>query len=214
MNRIRNDQAGMTLVEIMVALVIFGLVSTACVGIMRLTVQSNEALGDASDRLRDLTITRSLVTADLVQMVNRVPREADGTPAPAAFVGGAYLPRGVPRREEGAELLLALVRNGQPNPDAAWPRSSLQYVEYWLADDRLIRRSWAWPDRQEATPMVERVLLRDLSGAAVRFFDGIVWQDRWVSSDGLFAPRAVALDIGHPTYGQMEHLFFTGLNDG
>lgn len=201
-------QRGLTLVEVMIALAIFALISAAAMGIFRIAISAHDSLEAASTRSGEMMRLQTMLQNDLAQMVARQGRDEDGNRLPGPLAGGNFLASGSAREEEGAQLLFALTRTGNGLAGSV-QRSDLQYVEYLFAEGKLVRRSWDWPDRQPETPMLEQVLAKNLTGADIRFFNGLEWRDRWLSGDGAGSPRAIALDIGHEKWGQMPLIFYT-----
>ncbi|MGV6801441.1 MAG: type II secretion system minor pseudopilin GspJ [bacterium] len=204
-------QRGLTLIEVMVALAIFAIISSACVLILRLTIDSHRQLQSSSTRMGEIMIMRSMLKSDLLQIADRVGRDENGMRMPGPVAGGNYLALGGPRQDENGRLLLAFIHYGNINPADMLNRSELEYVEYLVKDEQLIRRSWAWPDRQENTPITTRILMQQVSEIEIEFFNGIEWHDRWLSSTTALAPNAVRLTFTSPKFGRIPHLFYTGV---
>jgi general secretion pathway protein J len=186
---------GFTLVEMLVALAIFGLVSAAGVTVMRFTVDNQMIVRAHSDRVAAFQRARAILKADLAQAAARRTRGEDGRPARDSFYGASSDRPGV---------LLHLARRGWENPDAA-PRASVQYVEYRLIDGRLERA--ARPELDGAKLGRPQVLLERVRSAGVRF----LWHGQWIEnlpggpSDPL--PQAVSLDITIDDIGAVRQLF-------
>jgi len=114
----RSD--GFTLVEMLIALTIFGMLTAAGVALLTLTVRTQATSERLLDQVGELRRAGALLTADLGQAAPRLSRDRDGRPRPA-FLGAAG----------DGELLLALVRGGSDE-------EPLQRVEYRLRDGRLL----------------------------------------------------------------------------
>jgi len=185
---------GFTLVEMMLALFIFGLVSAAGVGVMRFSMDNQERVRAQVARLAELQGVRALLKADLSQASTRRTRGADGRPAGRAFFGNEQTSGGP---------LLALVRRGVDNPDAA-PRASLQYVEYRLAEGRMERRVRTGLDGGDFDP--PQLLLTGIRSARLQF----LWHGQWLDTLPLGAhvdlPQAVRLDLELTDYGAVSQL--------
>jgi len=186
---------GFTLVEMMVALLIFGLISAAGVSVMRFSVDNQEIVRAHEARLAELQRARAILKADLAQAAARRTRGADGQAARQAFLGGEQAAGGP---------LLGLVRRGWDNPDGK-DRPSLQYVEYRLAEGRLERRARPALDGAElAAPQVLMTGVRE----ARPFF---LWRGQWLEVVPLGAhaglPQAVRLDLTLEDYGLLSQLF-------
>jgi len=186
---------GFTLVELLVALVIFGLLSAAGVALLSFSVTAQDNSAARMDEVSALRRVGALLTGDLAQAVPRVTRDEAGQ-SHAAFEGGA---RGV---------LLSFTRAGWDNPDAE-PRPSLQKVEYRLAGNRLERV--AYPLLDGARPLAPAEVMNDVQGARLRFRDASgAWLDRWVAARATDMPRAVELELDSVRYGRIRQLFLVG----
>lgn len=122
MNRM-SHQSGFTLVEMLVALVIFAMLASAGVGLLRSSVDTQAAVERRLYELGSLGRTQALIASDLGQVVDR-PTRAGGGLRPA-FIGQ-------PDRME-------FVRAGWANLDGD-KRSDLQRV-LWRFDKRLLVRT-------------------------------------------------------------------------
>lgn len=185
---------GFTLVEMMLALFIFGLISAAGVAVMRFSMDNQERVRAHTGRLAEFQSARALLKADLSQASTRRTRGLDGRPENRAFFGN----------EQGnGGPLLALVRRGVDNPDSE-PRSSLQYVEYRLAKNTLERRTRAGLDGSPLYP--PQKLLTGIRSASLRF----LWHGQWIETLPLGAhvdlPQAVRLDLQLADYGAVTQL--------
>ncbi|HYZ47905.1 MAG TPA: type II secretion system protein, partial [Sphingomonas sp.] len=81
------NRNGFTLVELLVALLIFGMLAAAGVGLLRFSVDAQAATKTRLDALAGERRVESLVAADAAQAVPRVTRNEAGDPV-QAFDGG------------------------------------------------------------------------------------------------------------------------------
>jgi general secretion pathway protein J len=193
-----HGEAGFTLVELLVSLLIFGMLGAAGVALLSFSVTSQ---GAAEERLRALSQVRrahALLTADLAQASSRTSRDQAGTVRPA-FEGGAG--------GEGAAAL-AFVRRGWENYDGA-PRSSLQKVEYRLAGGRIERVAFRFVDGAQGLPPTP--IIDGVTSLTMRYRDDQGrWRDRWdaIASDDL--PLAVEMVATTRANGIVRQLFLVG----
>jgi general secretion pathway protein J len=180
-----RSSPGFTLVELLVALLIFGMLAAAGVMLLRFSVDAQSAATTKLDAIGAARRIDSLLAADMAQAVPRATRDAAGRTTPA-FAG---TPDG-----------FTLVRGGWDNLDDA-PRASLMRVEYRLSGGQLVRRQW--PMLDGAAPEPAATLVDRVAGLRLRYraLDG--WRDRWdpIRLDAL--PRAVELvvrRVGAPEY--------------
>lgn len=194
----RTSEAGFTLVELLVALAIFALISVA--GVTLLRSGSNTQLA-VKERLEDLSRTNRLANAmesDLAQAVARPVRDAAGQPVPAFIQSDAAI--------SGA--LFGLVRGGWSNFDEA-PRAGLQRVAYVL-DGKALKRL-GWPMLDGAAPGEAATLLEDVSAADVRFRDEAgEWRSDWTANNPQALPRAIELRLTLDGKPEQRMLFLVG----
>ncbi|HYN46100.1 MAG TPA: type II secretion system minor pseudopilin GspJ [Allosphingosinicella sp.] len=192
----RFKEQGFTLVEMLIALSIFAMITAAGVALLTLTVRTQETSERLLDSLGAVRRTGALFTADLSQATPRVRRDRDGRPRPAFFGGNG---------EEA--LLVALIRRGWDDEAAA--HGSLQRVEYRLRDGRLERWGYGAVDgdaRAVAAPLLEgvrrvRLRYRDREG---------VWRARWDPTDAASLPVALELVTDSEGQGVLRQLFLVG----
>ncbi len=209
----RAEQRGMTLPEVMIALLVFAAIASTSVYALRLGVDSRDQLGGVDDRLKSFQIARTLIKEDLAQVTNRIVRDEFGSPLPAAFRGNLVSFGGSAADDE--KLLAAFVRAGWRNPDADAPRSALQYVEYVYKSGALIRRARVYLDETSNSDVMERVLFDGLDNARAAFLTGeqrgeLQWADIWPVSNRGAPPRAVALTLERAGEEPLEQLFWIG----
>jgi general secretion pathway protein J len=159
-----RGESGFTLIEVMIALMIFSMIAVAGVAVLSFSVRAGAATAKRLDGAAALERTLSVLSADLGQAVNRPTRDSAGIVRPA-FSGDAS---GV-----------ALVRGGWSNLDGA-PRPDLQKVSYALAGGNLQRT--ASPQLDGAEPLPPAVLMEGLKALRFRYRRAGAWSDRW---DGL-----------------------------
>lgn len=183
---------GFTLVEMMVALLVFALLSAAGVAALGFAADNREVVGRRMEALARLQSARALIKSDLEQAADRRTRAEGGVSTPA-LTGGAVA--GAP--------LLGFVRRGWDNPDAA-PRPSLQYVEYRLVADRLERRVRRALDG--ASLDEPQVLLEGVEAVEVAFYADGQWAPAWAGTSLRPLPQAVRLDVRTATFGDIRQL--------
>ncbi len=179
----RSAEDGFTLVELLVALLIFALLSMAGVALLRSSVSAQGAVSDHLDRLADIQLAVAALDADLAQATVRISRTDAGTLAPAFFSRGA----------QSDMPILQFVRNGWSNPDGA-RRSSLQKVDYWWRDGRIERVGYRHVDGAE--PSDPAVLIDDVGALTLRFRDSRgEWRDDWTPTQPGLMPRLVEMVV-------------------
>lgn len=189
--RTRGD-AGFTLVEVMVALMIFGLIASAGVALLAFSVRAQAVTATRLDDIGALGSQGSLFSADLAQALDRPARDERGVLLPA-FVGDA--------------ASVTFVRAGWSNLDAA-PRSTLQKVGYRLNDAALERIAWPMVDGAAALP--PSAVLTGVAGIRLRYRIAGAWSDRWDGSGGAALPQALELVVTRRDGLEFRQLFLVG----
>lgn len=193
---------GFTLVELMVALVIFALIATTSATFLFQTLGSKQQLEDRTEAIGKLRVARTLMKMDLLQLSSRPVRGRYGDSASASFRGGDA---------RFGDPFLSLVRYGAENPDALLTRSTLVQVSYALVGKSLIRRTSARLDPASNTPVQEKVLLTGVKSASIRFLINREWTNR-LEPEGAASvfPAAVSLTLDLEDIGPVEQIFLTG----
>ena len=187
---------GFTLIEMLIALMIFGMITAAGVTLLSLTVRTQESAERVLESLGTIRRTGALLNADLAQAAPRIHRNGDGEPRPA-FTGG-----------NGSEaLLMAFVRRGWEDESAF--HSSLQRVEYRLREGRLER--WRYDSVDGAGRAVAMPLLEGVRRVRLRYRDRDgAWRERWDPTDPARLPVAVELVSESEGQGEVRQLFLVG----
>ena len=191
-------QKGFTLVELLVSLFIFGMLSAAGVALLSFSVRAQEAADARLGDLADFRRAGALLTGDLAQAAPRLARDGAGRARPAFHGTGG---------EQGG-VALAFVRRGWENLDET-PRASLQRVEYSFADGRLERR--VYPRLDGAAPLPATVVVEGVRRIRLRYRDVEgAWRERWDPTNPAQLPRAVELVMDAEGSGTTRQLFQTG----
>jgi len=190
---------GFTLLELLVALSIFGLLATMSYGGLQAVMTQQSQTEVAADRLGELQKLYLIMQRDIEQVVLRPIRDEYGDQQPP-FVGGETL---------------QLTRAGWRNPTGR-QRSTLQRVAYAYEDGRLVRYTWSVLDRaQDSEPLIQS-LTEAVESLQIRYLGtDNEWKEQWpdtetVSNPAIAAsslPRIVEVTIEHKNYGTIVWLF-------
>lgn len=190
-------RAGFTLVEVLIALLIFALLAAAGAAVLGVTIDNRFAVKAASERVGDLQRMRALLRADLGQAAPRRARGAAGRAQPQPIVGPAA----------PGDPVLVLSRTGASNPDGL-PRPSMQRVEYRLVDGRLERRVSGYLDG--ARPGPPQVLYRGVRDLTVAFVRDGEDSPAFLPTAERPLPDAVRINMTLEGYGPVSQLFLVG----
>ncbi len=190
-----TSEAGFTLIEVMIALMIFGMIAAAGVALLAFSVRAQGASGAALDDIGAINRLSSILTADLAQAVDRPTRDQNGTRLPA-FTGGS-----------GQVPMLRLVRGGWSNIDQS-PRATLQKVEYQLTAGGIERIGY--PALDGAAPLPAALIVEGVRQAAWRFRYAGAWSGRWEGTPVAALPQAAELTLVREDGRSYRMLFLVG----
>ncbi len=156
MNR-RRQEIGFTLVEMLVALFIFSLISLGTMSAMTSALRGKAQLKEAGDRVAEIETARALIKSDLSNLILRPTRDGYGNT-------DLYLISG------GVDALLTFTRAGRDNPGGLEKRGDLQRVSYVFENGDFIRRTLTAMNPPPQAEPVDRVLISGLTRAEVTFF--------------------------------------------
>ncbi len=188
---------GFTLLELMVAIVLFSMISTAAYKLLTSVTSAHEVTQSILHKLDKQQRAEIVVEQDLLQISGR-PITDEIVQRPAVQVPGS------------GTMLMEFTRSGWQNPLQA-ERSNLQRVAYAHEGSELIRYYWSTLDRISMTPRIRQLLMTEVSSVNVRLLDQDKrWLTRWPHSP-LAAdqnsltrlPLAVELTIVHEKMGPM-----------
>jgi general secretion pathway protein J len=194
----RSAQQGFTLIELLVSLMIFALLASAGVILLRGSVDTQQAVRLRLDALADVQRGIATLDSDLSQTVVRISRTQSGGYAPAFFG----------RRPQSGEPLMEFVRGGWSNPSGQ-RHPSLQRIEYWWRDGRLERVGYDALDG--ARPSEPSTLFADVTALELRYRDADGrWRDIWSPERPGDLPRAVELTLSRKGEAPLTLRFLLG----
>lgn len=164
----RRAADGFTLIEVLVALAIFGILSIMAYQALGQSLSNADLLNERMDRLRLIQQTMRLLGKDLMQATPRPIRNPLGGSTIASI-----------RTEPGTEFALEVTRGGWPNP-AGLPRSTLQRATYRIEDGELLRYHWNVLDPTLSNEPIITVLLDDVDSIVFNYLEpGGDWTNQW-----------------------------------
>lgn len=188
----RGTDAGFTLVEALVSLLIFSVIAAGSTALLIQAARAQRQVAEAQEVLRGMQMTRAALTSDLMQLAPRTPRAIEEGLAPR-FVGG------------DEAVALGFVRSAVVREAAVGVTNALVYVHYEIKGGQLIRRTSRQLAVAGAGAEAEggQVLLDHAEALHFEFYDGATWHRQWIAAEtGL--PRAVALVAELPRYGPVR----------
>lgn len=194
MQNLYYKQQGFTLLETLVAISIFSLMSLGAYKMLTTVIDSNEATETRSDRLKEIQNAFSILSNDISQIINRDIRDKFGDEK-AAFIAN----------DDGN---LEFTRQGWVN-HFKYKRSELQRVEYRFEDGKLFRNFWPIIDHGKFPKYLTQKIISDSKGLDFRFLDeDNKWHARWDFLSGADdisnLPIAVEILLDDEIFGEIR----------
>ena len=140
-----SQQQGFTLLEILIALAIFAVMSMMAYAGLAAVLDARASTVPRAQQLAQLQTTLYLLNEDLSQVINRPIRDQLGSSEPAFSIG------------RGNEILI--FTRTVPSWSTNSSENNLLRVSYSLEKEALYRRVWTIPDRTQQTEYRRRKLL-------------------------------------------------------
>lgn len=162
---------GFTLLELLVAVAVFAVLSAMAYGGLRNVIDNSQQTEQSMQRLQQVQLAILKISRDFSQLSQRNIRDGYGNSNNYVMTG------------EGGDIFIEFSRGGRRNP-AELLRSHLQRVAYKLEENKLSRLHWPHLDRTQEMEPYESVLLEDVVDASVRFLDANnEWHNEWPPLD-------------------------------
>lgn len=189
-----SELKGFTLIEVLVALVVFSIMAVIAYGGLSSVVETRTQLAAQQDEFKTLIRSVTLLERDLREAVARSVRGNYGEPTPA-IVGDADH--------------MELTRTGFANPQSEL-RSNLERVVYRTDQQKLERGTYPVLDRSPATNVRMITLSERINSFRLRYLDSSNrWWDVWPPprSERLeLLPRTVEFRLDITGYGKINRL--------
>ena len=187
-SRIRAAR-GFTLIEVLVAVTIFAIISAMSFRVLTVILESRERVESATKRWREIGLAMSRIEQDLSSLVNRPARDAGGI-SQKPLVGVQ-----VPRGDEGH---LMLTRMGALDLPGAL--GAPQRVGYRFRDGVLEQLDWPVLDQGPRTRPTVTPILEGLNAFDIRYLDHrgqwhTLWPQRDLTSGGPGQDAPAAIEI-------------------
>jgi general secretion pathway protein J len=192
-----NRTSGFTLLEMLLAVVIYALVGMASYGILSGVTDSDKLSKETTEQLGGIQRAFFLMERDFLQISQRKVRIDGEKAGERIFTGGELI-----MESEGGAV--AFTHDGWRNPGLILPRSELQAVSYRMMESKLERLFFNYTDPVTGeTPKVQ-ILLEGIEALSFEFYSDDEWVKLW-EKPGL--PRAVKVIIETEALGEVYRVF-------
>jgi len=159
---------GFTLIEILVAILIFAFIIIGAQQIFSMASNNAESLKNSQKRLHQINITMQTIERDINQVISRTIR-GPGNGFPIEPI----------QTDLNDNFLLKVTRGGWKNPLYA-ARPSIQAATYTLKDDILVRSYFPYLDNINDIDPVEQELIDKVTDIEIKFLNRqLEWVDNW-----------------------------------
>lgn len=164
-NNCDNHEHGFTLVEVLISLFVFSILSVATFSALSASIQGKEKINTKAGELAQFQTMISIIRSDMGAVVLRPVRDRVGDLKPFQFEGGfagKY-------DEQGRKIFLDFTRSGRTNPGGLEKRGDLQRIIYSVQNGQLIRASLTQVNPSPQTSYFERVLMKNITSFDLNF---------------------------------------------
>ncbi|WP_375752161.1 type II secretion system minor pseudopilin GspJ [Vibrio sp. HN007] len=198
-SRVFSREAGFTLIEVLVAIAIFTMLSFSAYQVLDQTQQSNYQSIEKTERLKEIQRAMVVIDNDFNQIALRQFRNNGEEASSRLFWWESGL-----LGSDGYGALFT--RLGWHNPQQMFPRGEVTKVGYRVRDDVLERIWWRYPDTPAGQDGLVTPLLSGVEKIDMRFYDE-GWQQGWDEAYSL--PEAVELTLTLEEYGEIPRVYLT-----
>ncbi|MFK7793746.1 MAG: type II secretion system minor pseudopilin GspJ [Gammaproteobacteria bacterium] len=191
-----NKSTGFTLIEVVVALAVFGIVGITAFSGLNAILKWQTDLEIRSDQIKSIQLTLKYLERDVNRAIARPIRDQYGDSQPAFSSDG--------------ESIMSLTYSGWRNP-AGLLRSNLQRVAYEVNEKQFKRHSWNRLDGAISEDAREVVLLDEIEELEIEFLNqNNTWVDRWPpinsNSTEVGLPRAISISFDAFPIGKINRI--------
>jgi len=188
---------GFTLLEVLIAIAIFSMISMSSFTIFNTVIKSDEKAKIRTERVNELQRGFLLIERDLLQIAKRSIRLNGEEPL------DDFLYTDSDAFSE-SESTLAFVRHGWTNPGLLLPRSSMQSVAYQLNEETFERLHFNFVDAVQGQEPKVRKLITGIEQLNFEFFYDKKWQKNIINKS---LPQAIAIELITKDYGLIRREF-------
>lgn len=191
-------KSGFTLLEMLVALSIFSMLSVMAYGGLQSVITTKQATEKTASRISEIQLAMMRISDDLRQAITRKTRNEYGDFLPAM------------QSSKNGDETTAWTRAGYRNP-AHLKRSNIQHVAYKLDKQKLIRITWPVLDRAQDTEAMETAIVSNVESIEWRFLNNdsewlSSWPEEGEKTELYPLPKAVEITFEFQDWGKLKRL--------
>lgn len=192
-----DKQQGFTLLELLIAISIFAIISLASFSLLDTIISSEEKSTNRLNSTNDIQRAFILIERDFLQIARRSVR-LEGEEPLKTFIhtdSNAF---------ESSAQAIGFVRSGWTNPGLLLPRSDMQSVAYQVNDETLERVHYNFVDATLGEKPKIRKLLTGVNDLSFEFYNGKKWNKTYEDKD---LPMAIAITLDTKEFGIIQRKF-------
>lgn len=192
-----KKSTGFTLIEVLLAVSIFAVISLASFSIFDGVLSGDRASQEQIKRLNDIQRAWLLMERDFIQIAQRSMR-VDGSEPLSGFIHTDV------DALSSEDQSIAFVRAGWTNPGLLIPRSDMQSVAYRLFENKLQRLHYNFVDAVVGEEPKTRDLLAGITALKFEYFCQNKWQAQLPSER---MPSAIKVIVESEDFGEIYRQF-------
>ena len=191
MNRSRARQCGVTLLELLVVIAVFSIMSVAAYSSLQSSLKAEENFDASMAELEAVQMSLTVFQRDIMQLSARPIRDAFGDDVPALVL------------LNGQELIFT---RGGNFSSLRLDHSELSRVAWSLRDEQLVRSYWRRLDSTQGDRPLSAPLLGNVTRLQIRVLDqNNVWHSDWpLGASGRIRALEITLELAD--WGEIRRL--------
>ena len=190
-------QKGFTLLEVLISISIFAIISLASFNIFDTVIKSEEKSTARISQMNEIQRAFMLMERDFLQIAKRTMRLEGDDPLDGFIHTDAS-------DSDDSSQSIGFVRSGWTNPGLLLPRSDMQSVAYQLNNNTLERIHFNFVDASLSELPKKRKLISGVNKVSFEFYDGKNWENNY---DGNDLPLAISIELDTEQFGIITRKF-------